>query len=239
MGNSLVEYSLGLGLGFPGLGGQNVPYSGLYKWVAVRPRFEQFHGNLILTPRQYLDGATKRNGVVSRLNRYYYGSASDAENSFVIGSWGKDTAVRPPRDVDLYFVLPFAVYSRFQGYVWNRQSALLQEVKAILADTYPDTDMSGDGQIVLVRFESYSVEVVPAFLLTNGRYWICNTQGWRVLQRDQRMGRDWLYRSGRSGQQPQPAASDPHAQGVAELVFGADQIVPDRAAGGGFPWEVA
>jgi hypothetical protein len=35
--------------------------------------------------------------------------------------------------------------------------------------------MSGDGQIVLVRFGSYSVEVVPAFLLQNGRYWICHT----------------------------------------------------------------
>jgi hypothetical protein len=35
--------------------------------------------------------------------------------------------------------------------------------------------MRGDGQVVLVRFASYSVEVVPAFLLTNGRYRICNT----------------------------------------------------------------
>src|SRR5690242_8634199 len=130
MGNSLVEYSFGLALGHPELARQNIPYSGLYKWVAVRPRFEQFHGNLFVTPRQYLDGTTKRNGVISCLNRYYYGSTSDTENSFLIGSWGKNTAVRPPRDVDLYFVLPFAVYSRFQGYLWNRQSALLQEVKA-------------------------------------------------------------------------------------------------------------
>ena len=36
--------------------------------------------------------------------------------------------------------------------------------------------MSGDGQAVLVRFETYNVEVVPAFELTNGRYWICNTR---------------------------------------------------------------
>jgi Second Messenger Oligonucleotide or Dinucleotide Synthetase domain len=106
-------------------------------------------------------------------------------NSFLIGSWGKDTVIRPPRDVDLYFVLPVAVYHRFQGYVWNRQSALLQEVKNVLSSTYPDTDMSGDGQVVLVRFESYSVEVVPAFLLTSGRYWICNTHdGGRYKETD-------------------------------------------------------
>jgi hypothetical protein len=56
--------------------------------------------------------------------------------------------------------------------IWNRQSALLQEVKGVLAETYPDTDMSGDGQVVLVRIGTYNVEVVSAFALTNGRYWI-------------------------------------------------------------------
>src|SRR5580700_5862025 len=144
-------------------------------WIAVRQRFTQFHNNLSLTPKQFLDGMTKRNGVVNALNRRYYGSTSDTDNSFLVGSWGKDTAMRPPRDVDLYFLLPVAVHTRFQAHLWNRQSALLQEVKGALAETYPDTDMSGDGQVVVVRFGSYSVEVVPAFLLTNSRYWICNT----------------------------------------------------------------
>jgi Second Messenger Oligonucleotide or Dinucleotide Synthetase domain len=145
------------------------------RWIAVRQRFEQFHRNLLLTALQQVDGLTKRGGVVGCLNRHYYGVASKTDNSFLLGSWGKDTANRPPRDVDVYFVLPTHVYHRFQGRVWNRQSALLQEVKDILRGTYPDTDMSGDGQVVVVRFESYSVEVVPAFLLTSGRYWICNT----------------------------------------------------------------
>jgi len=59
--------------------------------------------------------------------------------------------------------------------VWNRQSALLQEVKNVLSITYPDTDMRGDGQVIIVRFESYDVEVIPAFPLDNGQYWICDT----------------------------------------------------------------
>jgi hypothetical protein len=146
-----------------------------YPWIAVRQRFTQFNENLLLTPSQRQDGVTKRNGVVSCLNRHYYNSASGTDNSFLIGSWGKDTAIRPPRDVDVYFLLPPAVYYRFQSHAGNRQSALLQEVKGVLARTYPDSDMSGDGQVVLVRFGSYSVEVVPAFLLQNSRYWICNT----------------------------------------------------------------
>ncbi|KVN88827.1 hypothetical protein WJ68_04625 [Burkholderia ubonensis] len=98
------------------------------------------------------------------------------DHSFFVGSWGKDTAIRPPRDVDVYFLLPVDVYYRFQAYAWNRQSALLQEVKANLAQTYWNTEISGDGQVVLVNFGSYKVEVVPAFQLTTpGRYWICDT----------------------------------------------------------------
>jgi hypothetical protein len=155
------------------------------QWIAVRQRFQQFHNNLLLTSRQSADGMIKCNGVVGCLNRHYHGLTSDTDNSFLIGSWGKQTAMRPPRDVDLYFTLPVSVFRRFQGYIWNRQSALLQEVKDILAETYPGTDMRGDGQVVVVRFESYNVEVVPAFLLKNGRYWICDTnQGGRYKETD-------------------------------------------------------
>ncbi|MHB1098145.1 MAG: SMODS domain-containing nucleotidyltransferase [Burkholderiales bacterium] len=159
------------------LAGLTVPaISSPPRWIAVRQRFEQFHSNLGLTQLQQLDGYTKRSGVVSCLNRVYYGAADDNANSFFIGSWGKDTAIRPPRDVDVYFVLPVNVYQRFQGYIWNRQSALLQEVKASLSTTFPNTDISGDGQVVLVNFASYNVEVVPAFTLTTpGHYWICDT----------------------------------------------------------------
>lgn len=145
------------------------------KWIAVRQRFEQFHRNLALTALQQRDAYTKRAGVVGCLNRHYYGTSSVTDNSFVIGSWGKGTAIRPPRDIDLYFLLPVNAHHRFQVYFGNRQSALLQEVKDALAETYPDTDMRGDGQVVVVKFDSFDVEVAPAFLLTSGRYWICNT----------------------------------------------------------------
>jgi hypothetical protein len=144
-------------------------------WIAVRQRFTQFQDNISLTPLQRIDGFKKHAGVANCLNRYYYDLASETENSFFIGSWGKDTAIRPPRDVDFYFLLPPSVYYRFEKHLWNKQSALLQEVKSVLIKTYSDTQMSADGQIVLVRFGSYSVEVVPAFSLQSGGYWICNT----------------------------------------------------------------
>lgn len=157
------------------LGVLSSPQAYPHQWIAVRPRFTQFSSELALTPLQRTDGLTKSGGVVGCLNRRSYRSDSRTDHSFFIGSWGKNTAGRPPRDVDLYFVLPVDVYHRFEGYIWNKQSALLQEVKGVLAETYTDTDMSGDGQVVLVNFGSYNVEVVPAFTLTNGNYWICDT----------------------------------------------------------------
>jgi hypothetical protein len=65
---------------------------------------------------------------------------------------------------------------RLDGYAWARQSALLQKVKNRLAAKFSNTKMRADGQVVMVNFGSYNVEVVPAFLLTSGHYWICNTE---------------------------------------------------------------
>jgi hypothetical protein len=144
-------------------------------WIAVTKRFDLFEQNIRLTADQATDGQTKQNGVVSCLNAHYYGSSSETEHGLAVGSWGKRTRVRPPRDVDVMYVLPPSVHERFSTNVGNKQSALLQEVKGVLQATYPSTDMRGDGQVVMVRFNTFNVEVVPSFLLTDGRYWIFDT----------------------------------------------------------------
>lgn len=144
-------------------------------WVAVTKRFQQFHQNILLTENQRSDGTTKHKGVRSVLNSHYYGTNSETQNSMLVGSWGKFTRVRPPRDIDILFELPHSVYERFSTYVGNRQSAILQDVKNVLQSTYSNTDMSGDGQVVVVKFTTFDIEVVPAFKLHSGQYWICDT----------------------------------------------------------------
>lgn len=143
--------------------------------MAVAARFDAFVAALHLTPRQLTDGNTKQSGVRKCLNVHYWGLNAETANSMLVGSWGKSTQIRPPRDVDVLFQLPKSVYDRFQSRGGNGQSALLQEVKDVLAVTYPTTSMRADGQVVVVPFESYGVEVVPAFQLTDGKYWICDT----------------------------------------------------------------
>jgi hypothetical protein len=47
-------------------------------------------------------------------------------------------------------------------------------VKGVLADTYPTTRMRGNGQVVVVPFNTYAIEVAPAFARQGGGYFICD-----------------------------------------------------------------
>ena len=73
-------------------------------WGFVRRRFTQFLANIKLTDAQFQDGITKQAGIRDCLNRHYYELSSETENSMLIGSWGKDTRVKPPRDIDILFI---------------------------------------------------------------------------------------------------------------------------------------
>lgn len=143
--------------------------------AAVAARFRSFVENIELTKPQFADGVAKLRSVTSCLNRAYWGHGDEDRNRVLAGSWAKRTWVRPPRDIDMLFPLPSPVYYRYEWRFGNKQSQLLQEVKEALLVTFPRTEMRSDGQVVKVNFESYAVEVVPAFLLEGGQYWICDT----------------------------------------------------------------
>ena len=143
--------------------------------MGVTKRFSDFLSNITLTDDQLKAGRERRESVIQALNENYYGSKSKTDQSKFIGSWGKFTRVRPPRDVDVLFELPKAAYDRFQQRNGNKQSQLLQEVRSVLGKTFYSTTIKGDGPVVMVDFSTYNVEIVPAFLLTSGQYWICMT----------------------------------------------------------------
>lgn len=143
--------------------------------LSVSSRFDALLNNISLTDVQKTAGTERRASVIKALNSHYWGSTSETANSKFVGSWGKYTRIRPPRDVDVLFELPKSVYDKYQNRSGNKQSQLLQEVKGILSAKFPNTDVRGDGPVVKVPFTSYNVEVVPAFLLTTGQYYVCMT----------------------------------------------------------------
>jgi hypothetical protein len=152
------------------------------QWRHVERRFETFIANLAITDAQFQDGWRQQAGVRSTLNRWYYGHDDETANSLLTGSWAKELRVRPPRDIDVMFCLPWDVYFRFEERTGNRQSQLLQELRAVLLKTYSTSAMRGDGQAVVVQFARMPVEVVPAFALNSGQYLIADTKhegSWR------------------------------------------------------------
>jgi hypothetical protein len=147
------------------------------RWVHVRRRFDALIEAIGILPNQHQDGGTKINSVNACLHRAYYGVTDPTCHAVLAGSWARQTRVRPSGDIDLFFVLPHATYQRFEARTGNRQSQLLQEIKGVLAQTFTRTTLRGDGQVVVVAFDTIKVEVVPAILLNDGRYWICDTHG--------------------------------------------------------------
>lgn len=143
--------------------------------MSVWKRFDRFLKNLNLTDLQLANGRHAKESVVSALNAHYYGWSSGTANSRYIGSWGKRTRIRPPRDVDVRFLLPETVRNRFAQRVGNRQSQLLQEVRAVLGQKFHQTAVRGDGPVVVVPFSTLVVEVVPAFYRYPTGSYVCVT----------------------------------------------------------------
>lgn len=85
-------------------------------------------------------------------------------HSLYVGSYGRGTAVRGFSDLDIIFILPPHLKTKYNAYQDNGQSKLLQAVRQSLQNTYPTTDIGGDGQVVVIQFaDNIKFEVVPVF----------------------------------------------------------------------------
>jgi hypothetical protein len=153
-----------------------------------------FFSNLLrdvqLTPGETADAAGKHSRVRSCLNRHYYSVDNGVKNSFLVGSYGKNTEITPPSDVDILFELPYSVWARYQSRLGNVQSHLLQEVRSVLLRSFSTTAIHGDEQIVSVPFSTYAVEVLPAFVTPQGAYVHADANGggkWRTTHPRQEM----------------------------------------------------
>lgn len=155
--------------------------------MAIYDRFNEFMRNLELTKLQREDVAIKRHNVGNVLHSAYYATRYDGRTNFLGGSHGKGTAIRPPSDIDLMFVVPYDTYRAFEQRIGNKQSQLLQQVRQSLISAFPNTEIRADGQVVVVPFSSYRVEVVPCIRLQSGAYWICDSNDggrWRTTHPD-------------------------------------------------------
>lgn len=109
--------------------------------------------------------STRYKNITRRLNTDFWTTTSDVSHSLYVGSYGRNTAIQGFSDLDMIFQLPYSVYTQYNGYTGNGQSALLQAVKSSIEKTYTTTSIRADGQVILVPFtDGITFEVVPAFI---------------------------------------------------------------------------
>lgn len=124
--------------------------------------------------------------ITRQLNKDFRGIDNEVANSLYVGSYGRDTAARGVSDLDVGYLLPSGLYAQYDAYATNGQSALLQAVRNSIRNTYSTSEVSGDGQVVVINFQDgIRFEILPAFVNTantwtyansnNGGSWlVCN-----------------------------------------------------------------
>lgn len=152
--------------------------------MSLKDDFKIFIENL--EPTNINDMKTTVGEIAKKLNNYYYDLIGDtSSHMYIVGSVGRTTAIKGVSDLDILFDLPSSVYKKYDNYESNGQSSLLQEVKNVLKVRYPNTDISGDGQVVVIKFSNYTVELVPGFKQSDNsfKYPDTNSGGsWKITK---------------------------------------------------------
>ena len=139
--------------------------------------FEQFCNNLWLDSK-FNDMRTSIREIAKKLNQVYYELDNDTESHmYIVGSVGRKTAIQGSSDLDLLFDLPHDVYKRYNNYSNQKQSKLLQNLKEALQDRFSRTKIRGDGQVVVIEFNKFTVELVPGFKQDDGSFMYPDTNG--------------------------------------------------------------
>ena len=138
--------------------------------MSVSTKFQKFCSNIRTTSNVVADISYRYKRITKQLNKDYWDTESETSHSLYVGSYGRDTDIHIS-DIDVLFQLPYPAYERINNHSGNGQSALLAEVRDSLKKTYSTTHISGDGQIVAIKFDDgVSFEIVPCFINKDNSY---------------------------------------------------------------------
>lgn len=145
--------------------------------MSVATNFETFCKNLLIGTAQRSTISTRYLAICKRLNKDFWDMDTTSGGRYV-GSYGRNTANSWVSDIDMLFELPWSIYSKYNNYITNGQSALLQAVKNSISITYPNTFLKGDGQIITVSFsDNTKFEVLPVFKNDDNSYTYADSNG--------------------------------------------------------------
>ena len=151
--------------------------------MSVSSNFRTFCNNLLIGKDKRSTISTRYLAICKRLNKDFWAVDTTSGGRYV-GSFGRNTANSWVSDIDMIFEMPWSLYTKYNAYVTNGQSAFLQEVKNSIGRTYPSTYLKGDGQIITVSFsDDTKFEVLPAFKNDDDSYTFADTNNggsWKI-----------------------------------------------------------
>ena len=93
--------------------------------LTIQNQFEKFYENIKLTPAQREDAKKKYRGVCKKLHDHYYPDIEYiGKTKLLFGSYGKHTNIKPPRDVDVLFIMPEDKFAQYDDNQSNGQSGV-------------------------------------------------------------------------------------------------------------------
>ena len=152
--------------------------------MGIAEDFSIFYNRILISTETMGTISSRYKRITRQLNRDFWQSESETNNSLYIGSYGRDTASSGISDLDIGFLLPAKLYQTYNSYTGNGQSALLQAVKTSIQKTYSTSEAFGDGQVVVLNFnDGITFEVLPAFVNTENSWTYPNANAggsWKV-----------------------------------------------------------
>lgn len=134
----------------------------------IEQTFKDFLDNIKVQNQENIEN--RFGAITQRLNSDFYKIDSKTDNGIYIGSYGRNTAISGISDLDLIFKLPDDLYRKYNNREGNKQSQLLQDVKASISKTYSQSKVRADGQVVVIEFSNDYIEVCPAFSEDDGSF---------------------------------------------------------------------
>lgn len=152
--------------------------------MSISKIFDEFTINLRMSDNTISKVRNRFRSITKRINMDYYNTNHEFNNTFYVGSYGRGTDIFAS-DIDIVAILPVKKYYQYDDHIYNGQSALIQEVKNILKNTYPTSHIKGDGQVICINFrDGIKYEILPAFNHKDGKSFIYpdthNGGSWKV-----------------------------------------------------------
>lgn len=97
--------------------------------MSVADNFRAFRASYLIPSPTVTNISARYKRLTKQLNKDFWNTDSETAHSLYVGSYGRDTAANGVSDLDVAFTLPDFVYQKYNGYVGNGQSALLQAVR--------------------------------------------------------------------------------------------------------------